>query len=209
MQGQSFVEATDLFGRMTRATNFVLDYWWVWVALAALVWFALRIRSLHELIGKLDERAAAAFGDVDALLAERQALVRNLVKVVRGFADHEKALIGTVLEGRVKALEALGEKVSLHADAQFAASLNNLFQVVDKFPDIAAEGHYASLRGDLIRIEERITAARKFYNLAVEESNAVCRSFPANLISYGAPVREKFSLGEQRDAFVMPAEVEL
>ena len=209
MQGQSFAEATDLFGRMARATNFVLDYWWVWVLLAALVWLALRIRSLHELIGNLDERAAAALGDADALLAERHALVRNLVKVVRGFAEHEKALVGSVLEGRVKALEALGEKVSLHADAQFAASLNNLFSVVEKYPDIAAEAHYTSLRADLIRLEERITAARKFYNLAVEESNAVCRSFPANLISYGMPVREKFSLGEKRDALVMSPEVEL
>lgn len=209
MQEKSFVEATDLFGRLVGATNFVLDHWWALALLAGLVWLGLRLRSLHELIGKLDERAEAAFGDVDALLAERHALVGNLVKVVRGFAQHEKDLIGSVLEGRVKALEALGEKVSLHADAQFAASLNNLFQVVDKFPNIAAETHYSSLRGDLIRIEERITAARKFYNLAVEESNAVCRSFPANLISHGMPMRQKFSLGDKRDGFVMPAEVEL
>jgi LemA protein len=209
MQEKSFVEATDLFGRLVGATNFVLDHWWALALLAGLVWLGLRLRSLHELIGSLDERADAAFGDVDALLMERQALVANLVKVVRGFAQHEKDLIGSVLDGRVKALEALGEKVSLHADAQFAASLNNLFQVVDKFPEIAAESHYASLRGDLIRIEERITAARKFYNLAVEESNAVCRSFPANLISHGMPVRQKFSLGDKRDGFVVPAEVEL
>ena len=77
MQEKSFVEATDLFGRLVGATNFVLDHWWALALLAGLVWLGLRLRSLHELIGKLDERADAAFGDVDALLMERQALVAN------------------------------------------------------------------------------------------------------------------------------------
>ena len=209
MQNQNFAEATDLFGRLVRATNFLLDYWWIWAIAGAAVWFALRIRALHALIGKLDERADAAFGDVDALLAERQALVGNLVKVVRAFATQERSVIGDVLEARIKSLEALGDKVAIKADAQIAASLNNLFSVTEKYPELESEGHYRALRQDLVRIEEKLTAARKFYNLAVEESNAVCRSFPANLISYSMPVREKFSLGEQRATLATPVQVEI
>ena len=85
--GQSFSEATDLFGRMVRAANFALDTWWVWVAVAFFVWLAFRLRGHHALLAKLDERADTAFGDADALLVERRALIGNLVQVVRGISN--------------------------------------------------------------------------------------------------------------------------
>lgn len=206
---QSFAAATDVFGRMVRATNFILDYWWLWALIGFFVWIAFRLRAHHALLAKLDERADAAFGDADALLAERRALIGNLVQVVRAFAKQERAVIGDVLDGRVKALEALGEGVGIHADSQVAASLNNLFSVAEKFPELTSEGHYRALRQDLIRVEERITAARKFYNLAVEESNAVRRAFPGFLLVGRTSAREKFTVGEQRNELSQPLQIDL
>ncbi len=208
--GQTFSEATDLFGRMVRAANFALDYWWVWLSVAFFVWLAFRLRSHHALLAKLDERADAAFGDADALLVERRALIGNLVQVVRGISKQERAVIGDVIEGRVKALEALGEGVGIHADSQVAATLNNLFSVAEKYPELASESHYRTLRQDLIRVEERITAARKFYNLSVEEANSVRRAFPGFLMTFGTLEREKFKVGgEQRNDLAQPVTIDL
>lgn len=207
---QSFIEAIDLEGRLIRASNFLLDFWWAWLVIGALAWLGLKIRSQHALVAKLDERADAAFGDVDALLVERRTLIGNLVEVVRGFAQREQDMIRDVLHARIDALEAIGE-AAIRTETQVANVLQNLFTVGDSFPELASAVHYSTLRHDLIRIEERITAARKFYNLAVEELNSVRRAFPGNLVSYfqAMPAREKFSLGERRDEFAEAAKISL
>lgn len=207
---QSFLEAIDFQGRLIRASNFLLDFWWAWLVIGSLVWLGLMIRRQHALVAKLDERADAAFGDVDALLLERRTLIGALVEVVRGFAQREQDMIRDVLDARIDALEAIGE-AAIRTETQVASVLQNLFTVGDNFPELASGEHYRTLRHDLIRIEERITAARKFYNLAVEELNCVRRAFPGNLVSkfQATPVREKFSLGDRRDDYAEAVTISL
>ncbi|HXO71000.1 MAG TPA: LemA family protein [Bradyrhizobium sp.] len=203
----TFLQSIDLSGRLIRATNFALDQWWLWLVIAAVLWLALKVRSQHALIAQLDERADAAFGDVDALLIERHTLIGNLVQVVRAFAEKEHAVIRDVLDARVDALEAIGgDGAAIRTETQFANVLQNLFTVSEKYPELASADHYSTLRTDLIRIEDRITAARKFYNLAVEELNAIRRAFPGNLIARLGTntTREKFTLGERRAEFAEP-----
>ena len=172
-----------------------------------MLWLALKIRSQHALIGQLDERADAAFGDVDALLLERKTLVGNLVEVVRAFAAKEHDVIRDVLSSRVEAIAALGEGAMI--GQQNAAFLQNLVSLGENFPELESGSHFATLRSDLVRIEDRITAARKFYNLAVEELNAEARAFPGNVIASMSrlPLREKFSLGERRGAYEETAQI--
>ena len=210
---QTFLQAIDFSGRMVRAANFALDQWWIWLVAAAVLWLALKLRSQHALIAQLDERAGAAFGDVDALLIERHTLIGNLVEVVRAFATKEHDVIRDVLDARIDALEAIAGAGGgvIRSETQIANVLQNLFTVSEKYPELASAAHYGTLRNDLIRIEDRITAARKFYNLAVEEFNSVCRAFPANFIAMIAknPPREKFTLGERRAEFAEPVKVAL
>lgn len=208
--GRSFLEAIDFWGRLVRATNFALDHWWVWFVLGLALMLLYRIRSQHRLIAQLDERADAAFADIDALLAERNTLIGNLVAVVRAFAAHEHQVIRDVLDARADALEAVGN-AAINVERQIANSLQNLFAVSETYPQLAAEDHYRTLRNDLIRIEDKITAARKFYNLAVEEMNVVRRAFPGNFISKRNPMptREKFTLGDRRAEFIEPLKINL
>lgn len=209
---QTFSQAIDFSGRMVRAANFALDYWWIWLLAAAALWLALKIRSQHALIAQLDERADAAFGDVDALLIERHSLIGNLVQVVRGFAAREHQVIRDVLDARIDALEAISKSGAvIQSESQIANVLQNLFTVSEKYPELASGSHYSGLRADLVRIEDRITAARKFYNLAVEELNSVKRAFPGNLIAMMGhnPQREKFALGERRAEFAEPVKITL
>jgi LemA protein len=209
MGDQSFIEAIDWWGRLSRAANFALDHWWLWPLIGFVLWGLLKTRSQHALIVALDERADAAFGDVDALLVERKTLIGNLVEVVRAFATREHDVINDVLDARIEALEAIGDS-NIHGDTQIAGVLQNFFTVSERFPELASASHYGRLRDDLIRIEDRITAARKFYNLAVEELNAVRRSFPGNLlIKPNSAVREKFTLGERRAEFAEAVQISL
>ncbi len=204
---QTFWQAIDLWGRAVHAANTVLDLWWLWLVLGACIWLVQRIRAQHALIAQLDERADAAFGDVDALLMERKTLIGNLVEVVRAFAQKEHDVIRDVLSARIEAIAALGEGALI--GQQNAAFLQNLVSMGENFPELESGTHFATLRNDLIRIEDRITAARKFYNLSVEELNAVARAFPGNLIASLShlPLREKFSLGERRSAYEETAQI--
>ncbi|BEV00357.1 LemA family protein [Novosphingobium olei] len=198
-QTGSFFEQIDLQGRMVRASNFALDNWWLWVVLALALWLYRRLRSQHAMLARLDERADAAMADVDALLLERRTLVGNLVEVVRGFADREQVMIRDVLKARIDAIAALGQGAMIAQD-QSAGILQNVTDLSESFPELATYGQFVTLRSDLIRIDEKITAARKFYNLAVEEHNAALRAFPANLMRGATAPRDNFSLGEQRRA---------
>jgi LemA protein len=208
--GAGFFEAIDLSGRMVRATNFALDHWWLWIVAGFALWVGLRLRAQHALLAKLDERADAAFGDVDALLIERHTLIGNLTEVVRAFATKEHDVIRDVLDARVDALEAIATG-AMQTETQIATVLQNLFSVSERYPELASADHYATLRSDLIRVEDRITAARRFYNLAVEELNSVRRAFPGNLFpgQPGTPVREKFTLGDRRAEFSEPVRISL
>jgi LemA protein len=207
----TFLQSIDLSGRLIRAANFALDQWWLWLVIAVVLWLVLKVRSQHALIAQLDERADAAFGDVDALLIERHTLIGNLVEVVRAFSEKEHAVIRDVLDARIDALEAIGGDAGIRTETQIANVLQNLFTVSERYPELASAAHYSTLRSDLLRIEDRITAARKFYNLAVEELNAIRRAFPGNLIArFGTNVaREKFTLGERRAEFAEPVKIAL
>lgn len=209
MPEQSFSEAIDWWGRLTRAANFALDFWWLWLLAGLALWIALKLRAQHALIAMLDERADAAFGDIDALLMERRSLIGNLVEIVRAFATREHEMIRDVLTTRVEQLEAIA-KGNVYAESQIAGVLQNLFTVSERYPELASAAHYARLRDDLIRIEDRITAARRFYNLSVEELNGVRRAFPGNWLTKPTePAREKFSLGERRAEFAEPVKISL
>jgi LemA protein len=206
--GPSFVEAIDFWGRLTRATNFLLDHWWLWLLAAVAIWLFLALRRQHELLGKLDERCEAAFGDIDALLTERNALIGNLVETVKGFAGQEHKVLKDVIDARAAAMASAG-RASLEAETQIGQSLNSLFAIGENYPQLASSQHFAELRAELTRMEDRITAARRFYNLSVEELNGIRRAFPGVMIDRLLPFQrhEKYSLGDKREQFAEPVKV--
>ena len=100
----------------------------------------LEIRSQHALIAQLDQRADAAFGDVDALLIERHTLIGDLVEIVRAFAAREQQVIRDVLDARVDALEAISKGGgAIQSETQIANVLpEDLFTVSEKYPELAS-----------------------------------------------------------------------
>ena len=207
-QEQTFVEATDLFDRSVNGTNFLLDNWFLWVLVIAACLVVFYIQSKHKLLGELDERCDAAFADIDAILAERHALIPNLVETVKAFASQEQKVLTAVIEARARATSATGGQ-RLDAEKDVGQALANVWAVTENYPDLSSSIHFRELRAEMSRVEERITASRRFYNLAVEEKYGVARSFPGSLIARIARLRdhEKFSLGEQRAALTEPLRV--
>lgn len=203
-----FFEVIDLFGRSTRAVNFVLDHWYFFAFLLFLYWCFRKLRDEHALLGSLDERCEAAFGDIDALLSERHSLIPNLVETVKGLGLHEHKVLTEVVDARARAMANVGAS-RLEAEAQIGQSINSLFALTENYPEIAASSHFSELRAEMTRVEDRITASRRFYNLAVEELNSVRRAFPGNMVAFFATIgtHDKFSLGDKREQFAQPVQV--
>ena len=205
---QSFAEATGLWERAVNATNYMLDHWWVWLVLGFVLWVALKARAQHALLGELDERCGAAHGDIDTLLTERHALIGNLNETVKGFAIQEHKVLKDVIDARARATSTTGG-AQVDAEAAVSASLANLWSITETYPQLASSSHFTQLRTELVRMEDRINAARRFFNLTVEELNGVRRAFPYNLINSIAKTadHEKYSLGEKRAQFDEPVKV--
>ena len=161
---------------------------------AVLVW------STYNRLMALDERCNTAFADVDVQLKHRHNLIPGLVETVRAFAGHESVILTEVTKARAGALRASGTEMRLEAETQVGQTLTSLLTLVESYPDLKASAHFRELRMELTDAENRITAARRFYNLAVDEFNATLRQFPGNLIGAAGRLgrRRAFDLGIER-----------
>ena len=148
----------------------------------------------------LDARCDTAFADVDAQLKHRHSLIPNLVETVRGYAAHERVVLTEVTQARANALRTAGAETRLEAETQVGQSIQSLLSVVERYPEIQASSHFRELRAELTDAENRITAARRFFNLAVNEYNATLRQFPGNLVGAALRLgrREPFDRGIER-----------
>lgn len=164
------------------------------IATGTLVWW-----TFNRLMA-LDERCNTAFADVDVQLKHRHNLIPGLVETVRGFVGHEAAVLTEVTKARASALRATGPDMRLEAETQVGQSINSLLSVVESYPELKASAHFRDLRMELSDAENRITGARRYYNLAVDEFNATLRQFPGNVIGGARRLgrRKAFDLGVER-----------
>lgn len=183
----------------------------LWLACGLLALVGLLAWRTYNRLMALDERCNTAFADIDVQLKHRHSLIPSLVETVRAFAGHELTILSEVSRARANALRASGPEMRLEAETQVGQSLSSLLSLAERYPDIQASTHFRDLRGELGDAENRITAARRFYNLAVDEFNATLRQFPGNQI--GAAVRlarrRPFDLGVERILLDEPVAIRL
>jgi LemA protein len=170
------------------------------LALAALgglaAWMFL---SATSRLAALDARCKTAYADIDAQLKRRADLIPGLVECVRGFATHEATILGEVIEARTASLQT-APGAAQEAAAALGRKVGVVFSLAEKYPDLAASPHFRELRQQLVLTEERITAARRFFNLAVEEYNATLARFPVSLVAARRRLsqRRPYDLGIER-----------
>jgi LemA protein len=125
-----------------------------------------------------------AWSNVDTELKRRYDLIPNLVAVVKGYATHEKEVLQRVIELRNRAEANHGSPAAQALDEnQLGAALQRLLAVVENYPALKADQHFLKLQQELINTENRIQAARRFYNGNVRDYRNKCESFPSNLIA--------------------------
>jgi LemA protein len=154
----------------------------------------------HNRLVALDQRCDTAFGDIDVHLKHRHNLIPPLVETVRGFAKHESDILQSVTQARAKALQATSPDMRLSAEQNLTQNINALIGMAESYPELAASSHFSDLRRELVDVENRVTASRRFYNLAVEEYGITLRQFPGSTIGrlFKMNVRMRYDLGIER-----------
>lgn len=143
-------------------------------------------------------RTKEAWADIDVQLKRRYDLIPNLVETVKGYATHERELFQKITEARARAIGAQGMKEKTDAENNLSATLKSLFAVAENYPDLKASVNFLELQRELTDTEDKIQAARRFYNTNVMELNTNIESFPANIIAsaFGFKQMELFETAE-------------
>ena len=164
--------------------------------LAVLAWLYI---STGNRAAALDSRCAKAYADIDVHLKRRGDLIPGLVECVKGFAAHEKTILSDLAEARKSTMQSTAEDRQ-QAEALLGRKVGAVFSLAEKYPDLAASAHFRELRAELVNTEERLTAARRFFNLAVEEYNTALSQFPGSLLAARRHLdtRRSFDLGVDR-----------
>ena len=154
----------------------------------------------HNRLVALDQRCDTAFADIDAHLKHRHNLIPPLVETVRAFTKHENDILLGVTTARTAALQAATPEMQLTAEKNLTQNINALIGMAERYPELKASEHFVDLRRELVDGENRITASRRFYNLAVEEYATTLRQFPGSYIGRLSRmnVRMPFDLGIER-----------
>jgi LemA protein len=168
----------------------------IFLGLVALVAFWL-VGSYNTLVS-LRQRSKQAFSDIDVQLKQRHDLVPNLVETVKGYATHEKSTLDDVVKARNAAVSAQGPAAQGAAEGALTGALSRLIALSEAYPDLKANQSFQQLQSELSDIENKIAAARRFFNNAVAEYNATRESVPASFFAekFGFAPLDFFNLDE-------------
>jgi LemA protein len=170
------------------------------IVLGVIVAVALWAVSIYNGLVALRQRVSQAFADIDVQLKQRHDLIPNLVETVKGYASHERETLDAVVKARNAAIAAQGPAAQANAENMLTGALRGLFALAEAYPDLKASANFQQLQSELSDIENKIAAARRFFNNAVQEYNTRIEQFPAALFaaSFGFTRRDFFDLGETR-----------
>jgi len=172
-----------------------------WIVLAVIVVLVLWVIMIYNQLVAMRQRVGQAFADVDVQLKQRHDLIPNLVETVKGYAAHERGTLDEVVKARNAAMAAPGGTAQqAAAENMLSGALRQLFALSEAYPDLKANQNFQQLQAELSDIENKIAAARRFFNNAVQEYNTGIQQFPAALFAsmFGFTQRTFFDVGEDR-----------
>lgn len=170
------------------------------VAVILIIWLWATYNGLIATRNQVDE----AWSDIDVQLKRRYDLIPNLVETVKGYATHEREVFENVTKARSQAMNAQGAEAKGQAENQLSGALKSLFAIAENYPQLRASENFSKLQDELSDTENKIQAARRFYNGNVRDFNTKLQVFPTNMIAngFGFKAREFFEIEEpaQREA---------
>jgi LemA protein len=167
-----------------------------------LVVIALFLIVLYNRFVRLVNRAKESWADIEVQLKRRYDLIPNLVSTVKGYAAHESTAFEKVTEARARALGASSVAEHGQAENMLSGALKSLFAVSEAYPDLKANQNFLELQRELSDTENKIQAARRFYNTNVRDLNIALESFPGNVIGgmFGFKKNEFFDIADDSPA---------
>lgn len=164
------------------------------IAVAAVLWLV----AIYNGLVRLRYRVKEAWSDIEVQLKRRYDLIPNLVETVKGYAAHEAAAFENVTKARAAAMGAQTPHEHAEKENMLAGALKTLFAVAEAYPDLKANTNFLELQRELSDTENKIQAARRFFNSNVMELNTRADTFPTNLIAgtFGFKREEFFDLDE-------------
>jgi LemA protein len=173
----------------------------VWIALAVVAVVGIFLWATYNGLVALNTRVDEAWSDITIQLKRRADLIPNLIETVKGYATHERELFENVTKARAATVspEALSHPAkSAQAEGDLQATLKSLFMVAEAYPQLQANQNFLALQQELTDTEDKIMAARRFYNGGVRELNIKIKQFPQNLFvaSLGFTEREFFEVAD-------------
>jgi LemA protein len=163
--------------------------------------------ALYNGLVRANVRVSEAWSDITVQLKRRYDLIPNLVNTVKGYAKHEDKVFTKVTEARANALNAQGIAEQAAAENQFQQALKSLFAVSEAYPDLKANENFKHLQEELVDTEDKIQAARRFYNGSARDLNIKIKTFPSNIFAnmLGFKSREFFEVEEGESTAVNKA----
>jgi len=153
-----------------------------WIVAIVVVVVALWLVLVYNGLVQSRTRTQEAYSDIDVQLKRRYDLIPNLVSTVQGYATHEKTVFENVTAARANAMQATGS-AKADAENQLSGTLKSLFAVAENYPDLKANQNFLSLQNELTDTEDKIQAARRFYNGMVRDLNTKILVFPTNMFA--------------------------
>ena len=168
--------------------------------IVVIVVLLLWVITVYNGLVAMRQRVGQAFADIDVQLKQRHDLIPNLVETVKGYAAHERGTLEAVVQARNAAVGAQGPAAQAAAENMLTGALRQLFALSEAYPDLKANANFQQLQAELTDIENKLAAARRFFNNAVQEYNTGIQQFPAALFaaSFGFTPREFFDVGDDR-----------
>jgi LemA protein len=178
--------------------------------LAIIVLVVLMVISLYNRLVKLRNNREQAFADIDVQLKQRHDLIPQLVDSVKGYMGHERGVLTAITEARTNAMKATTINDKIAAENALSTALDGLKISVEAYPDLKASQNFMDLQNEISDIENKIAAARRFFNSATKELNVATEMFPSNLIAtlFNFKREPLFELGDQRAAAEQPPKIQ-
>ncbi len=175
---------------------------WAIIGVVAILflWLVVAFNAFIRMRNRADE----AWSDIEVQLKRRTDLIPNVVATVKGYAGHEKKVFDDVTEARTRVMSAEQKgdiKQVGAAENMLSGALKTLFAVAENYPDLKANANFLDLQRELADTENKIQAARRFYNTNVRDFNTYAESFPSNIVAgmFGFKKREFFDIDENAE----------
>jgi len=183
--------------------------WILYGLLAIVAVVAIWVIGSYNLLIRATNRAREAWADIDVQLKRRYDLIPNLVETVKAYATHERAAFENVTKARAAAMGAQSVEEHAKAENMLTGALKSIFAIAEAYPDLKASQNFGKLQDELSDTENKIQAARRFYNGNVRDLNTMLQSFPTNLIAgwFKFTPRDFFELDEASAAAKEPVKV--